>query len=117
MSPPRWRAAAARSPSWVRASLANGVALARAMGSLTVPASLIGVLRRPDLWATAMRVGGASLPRRGFGGGADAAGYLRFRRQTMFGDDAEARLSPEQLVEYLEWCRAQLGRRRTPPDR
>jgi len=113
----RWRAPAPRSTAWGRGCLANAVALGRAVGSLAAPASLTGVLRRPDLWATAMRVGGASLPRRGFGGGADAAGYLRFRRQTMFGDDAEARLSPEQLVEYLEWCRAQLGRRRTPPDR
>jgi len=66
------------------------------------------VAGRPSLWGTAL-VQGARLVPRGwwrrppFLPRPDPA-YLRFRLRAQYGDDA--RLDPDDLVTYLEWCRA-----------
>jgi hypothetical protein len=36
------------------------------------------------------------------------AGYARFRTETMYG--RAGKLEPEDLIEYLKWCRS-MGRR------
>ena len=68
------------------------------------------LLGRPDLWLTAVRTGWLlsapgwwhrwpPLPR-------PPRQYEEFRRQTMFGSFLEATLGGEDLIAYLEWCRA-----------
>lgn len=67
------------------------------------------VVRRPDLWRTALRQARRTAPagwwrRRPFlplpGGD-----YLRFRLLTQYGS-ADARPTPADVVSYLEWCRS-----------
>jgi hypothetical protein len=65
------------------------------------------VLRRPSLWATALRQA-KRLARPGWWRHAPFlplpdAGYLRFRLETQYGADAPP--EPRDLVTYLEWCR------------
>ncbi|HVL93596.1 MAG TPA: hypothetical protein VM264_09645 [Acidimicrobiales bacterium] len=71
-------------------------------------AAVAAVVRRPRLWATALRQLSALatpgwwrrppyLPR------PDPA-YLAFRLQTMYGD-RNHQPEPADLVAYLEWCR------------
>ncbi len=70
---------------------------------------IIAVLRRPDLWFTALRQLRRSMapgfwrdwpfiPR------PDSA-YLRFRSVTMYGDAAR-RPGGGDVISYLEWCRS-----------
>jgi hypothetical protein len=65
--------------------------------------------RRPALWWTVVRQWRALTPERWWahwppvpGPGPD---YLRFRLVTMYGSSDARRLTPEELVGYLEWCR------------
>lgn len=77
-----------------------------------------GVIRRPDLWPTAVSVGRGLVPsqwwrRRPFLPVPPKA-YLRFRLQTQYGDTDpdEAGLAVESdAIDYLEWCRAWRRRR------
>jgi hypothetical protein len=70
---------------------------------------VLPLLRRPDLWVTAVRTGWLlcapgwwhrwpPLPR-------PPRLYEEFRRQTMFGSQPGPGLGGEDLVAYLEWCR------------
>jgi hypothetical protein len=67
------------------------------------------LVRRPDLWATAVRQTGALAAdgwwhRAPFLPLPDPA-YLRFRLQTAYGDAGRAPDTAD-LVTYLHWCRA-----------
>ena len=53
---------------------------------------------RPDIWATALRLGWR------LGIRPDRA-YLRFRMVTMYGD-ANAQPHSHDLITYLQWCKA-----------
>ncbi len=74
------------------------------------PGAVGAVLRRPDLWPTAL-VQAVRLAPRGWWRRAPhlpvpSADYLRFRMLTQYGGEgtvADARA--EDLVTYLEWCR------------
>lgn len=73
---------------------------------LGVAAALV---RRPDLWATAV-VMALRLARPGWWRRAPflplpAAEYLRFRMETQYGGDGTAWADPRDLVTYLAWCR------------
>ncbi|MGH9105571.1 MAG: hypothetical protein ACRDZX_06985 [Acidimicrobiales bacterium] len=64
--------------------------------------------RRPDLWATAARQLATLAPPRWWGRWpplprADER-YLSFRAEAMYGK-TEARVTPAEMVGYLEWCR------------
>lgn len=82
--------------------------------SMVVP-TMVAVLRRPDLWRTAIRQAGV-LARPGWWRRAPFlplpdAGYLHFRFVTMYGGDPTDQhdrrtLAPADLITYLEWCRA-----------
>ena len=68
------------------------------------------VLRRPGLWATAVRqVFVLAAPgwwrRRPFLP-LPAPGYLRFRIQTAYGGAGDRPPDPADLVTYLRWCRS-----------
>ena len=70
------------------------------------------VLRRPDLWATAVRQIARLAPdgwwRRSPYLPLPDAAYLHFRMVTAYGGDgAEPR--PEDVVTYLHWCRTWPG--------
>ena len=71
--------------------------------------SALAVLRRPDLWTTAIRQSRRTaapgwwkqrpfLP-------VPGGDYLRFRMQTQYGDP-DATPSPADTISYLEWCKA-----------
>ena len=69
----------------------------------------MAVVRRPSLWATAVRQGLVlARPgwwrRRPFLPLPDGA-YLRFRMQTAYGGDGRRPPEPADLVAYLHWCR------------
>lgn len=68
----------------------------------------VAVLRRPALWATAVRQARRTAPpgwwrRRPFVP-VPSGEYLRFRLLTQYGD-AEARPAPADAIAYLEWCK------------
>jgi hypothetical protein len=65
--------------------------------------SAASVLARPRLWPIALRQGFV-LMRPG------ARDYLRFRMVTQYGGDGGAPTS-DDVVQYLEWCRAERRRR------
>ncbi len=72
-------------------------------------ASALAVMRRPDLWTTALRQARrTSTPgwwkRKPFLP-LPSGDYLRFRMQTQYGDP-EATPSSADTIAYLEWCRA-----------
>ncbi|MFN8039254.1 MAG: hypothetical protein U0Q07_08600 [Acidimicrobiales bacterium] len=75
------------------------------------------VLRRPSLWGTALRQVLVLAPdgwwRRAPWLPLPDPAYLRFRLQTMYGDPGHAP-EPDDLVTYLQWCRAwpEVARRR-----
>ena len=79
------------------------------MGGMVVTRSQAGsVLRRPDLWAEAVR---ALLAHRSLRWWSRPPflplpdqRYLAWRRETAYGDPA-ARIDPADLVAYLEWSR------------
>lgn len=72
--------------------------------------ALWAVLRRPDLWATALRqLRVLAAPgwwrRPPFLPLPDAA-YLRFRMVTAYGGEGDEPPTVDDLVTYLHWCRA-----------
>lgn len=69
------------------------------------------VLRRPDLWLTALGVGRRFAPRRWWRRRpflpVPSASYLRFRLQTQYGDEDISKASiGADVIDYLEWCRS-----------
>jgi hypothetical protein len=73
---------------------------------------VVAVLRRPDLWWTALRQA-RRMARRGWWKRAPFLPlpdreYLRFRLETQYGD-ANHPPEPEDVVTYLEWCRREHG--------
>jgi hypothetical protein len=68
------------------------------------------VVRRPDLWVTAVRSALRLAPpgwwRRSPRLPLPSADYLRFRMVTAYGGDGTHPPDPQDLVAYLEWCRA-----------
>ena len=68
----------------------------------------LGVARRPRLWGTALRQMRRTAPsgwwkRRPFLP-LPSGDYLRFRLITQYGD-ANARVEPADVLNYLAWCR------------
>jgi hypothetical protein len=67
------------------------------------------VARRPSLWGTAARQGARLAPqgwwRRPPFLPSPAASYVRFRATTQYGDPAHP-LLPDDVVQYLTWCRS-----------
>lgn len=70
----------------------------------------LALLRRPDLWPAARRLVPPRWWRRWPPVPLPPRGYVRFRTETMYGSDG--RLGGEDLVRYLEWCRAMRRRAR-----
>jgi len=70
--------------------------------------ALAEVARRPYLWATALRQWRAVVPpgwwARGLPVPMPTRPYMALRLEAMFGPGG-GRLSPPELVGYLEWCR------------
>lgn len=66
--------------------------------------SALALIKRPDLWPSAVRL----VPRRWWRRWpplpVPPADYRRFRTETMYGPGG--RLEARDLVRYLEWCRA-----------
>lgn len=79
------------------------------MALSTLVALAGAVLRRPDLWWTALRqlrvLARPGWWRRPPFLPVPDRGYLAFRLQTMYGDP-DHRPAPADVVTYLEWCRA-----------
>ncbi len=72
--------------------------------------AVLAVLRRPDLWWTAVRVVVRLAPS-GWWRTAPflplpAPPYLHFRMVTAYGGDGSGPALGRDLVAYLEWCRA-----------
>jgi hypothetical protein len=66
--------------------------------------ALARVAVRPRLWAPAARLVPTRWWRRHPPSPIPPGDYVRFRTQTMYGDGG-ARVSAEDLIAYLEWCR------------
>ena len=66
--------------------------------------------RRPDLWLTALRLIPPRWWRRRPPWPAPPAEYRSFRTETMYGRGGS--LTAEDLIRYLEWCRAVRRRER-----
>jgi hypothetical protein len=68
------------------------------------------LVRRPDLWVTAVRASLRLAPtgwwRRSPHLPLPAPHYLHFRMVTAYGGDGSHPPEPHDLVAYLEWCRA-----------
>jgi hypothetical protein len=75
----------------------------RAGAGLAVAGATLALLRRPALWGAAARLLPPGWWRRWPPRPWPPGDYLRFRLQTMYGDDA--RLNAADLISYLEWCR------------
>jgi hypothetical protein len=71
---------------------------------------VVAVVRRPGLWVTGLRqVRRLAAPgwwRRWPFLPLPPGDYLRFRLQTAYGGDGTHPIEPEDLVAYLDWCRA-----------
>lgn len=71
---------------------------------------IMAVVRRPDLWPTAVRVAVRLAPtgwwRRAPHLPLPSPDYLHFRMVTAYGGDGTGTPDPHDLVTYLEWCRA-----------
>ena len=77
-------------------------------GSSWLPPAVFAVVRRPDLWATAIRVGRDHAPprwwrRRPFLPLPDSD-WMAFRYETAFAERT-GRPSPDEVIDYLEWVR------------
>ena len=70
----------------------------------------LALLKRPDLWPAALRLVPPGWWRRWPPLPLPPEGYRRFRTETMYG--ADGRLEPDDLVLYLQWCRAMHRRAR-----
>jgi hypothetical protein len=73
-------------------------------------ATVLGVLRRPGLYGTAIQQVFLLAPRGWWRRWpplpTPAQGWLEFRRETQYGNP-DAPLDPDDVVAWLEWCRAQ----------
>jgi hypothetical protein len=69
----------------------------------------LAVAVRPRLWATALHLVPPGWWRRVPPRPWPPSDYIRFRLQTMYGDRPGGP-HPEDVVDYLEWCR-RMGRR------
>jgi len=70
-----------------------------------VPAFVVATLvRRPDLWPSALRLVPPGWWRRWPPLPVPTADYALFRTETMYGTDG--RLGSDDLIAYLEWCRS-----------
>ncbi len=80
------------------------------MGSLLDVRTVLALLRRPDLWFTGVRVllrlAPAGWWRRAPHLPIPSKDYLHFRMVTAYGGDGSGPARSEDLVAYLEWCRA-----------
>ena len=70
-----------------------------------IPAkAFLALMRHPSLWTVAARM----VPPRWWARWPPLPlpprGYARFRTETMYGRDG--RLEPDDLVDYLKWCRS-----------
>ncbi|MDA8310455.1 MAG: hypothetical protein M0Z46_07555 [Actinomycetota bacterium] len=91
--------------------------------SAGAPPSLRGVARavasRPGLWpvavVTAVRLARPGWWRRWPPSPWPDEEYWRFRMQTAYGGDGSGRPAPEDVVEFLEWCRNGRWPRRSRP--
>ncbi|MGI9614506.1 MAG: hypothetical protein ACR2QO_16470 [Acidimicrobiales bacterium] len=67
------------------------------------------LIRRPDLWRTALRVARTHAPRRWWARGnrmpLPDSGWMEFRYETAFAA-SDGRPTPEQFIEYLEWAKS-----------
>jgi hypothetical protein len=82
--------------------------VARGMVSVT---AIAAVARRPWLWPALIRLVPTRWWRRWPPLPLPPADYLRFRTQTMYGDQGGP-LEPEDLIAYLQWCRRMGARAR-----
>ena len=75
---------------------------------MITPRTVAALLRHPSLWLVAARL----VPPRWWARWPPLplppSGYARFRAETMYGRDGK--LEPDDLIEYLKWCRS-MGRR------
>jgi hypothetical protein len=66
------------------------------------------VLRHPSLWGTALRQGRRLVPSRWWASRPylplPSSSYLEFRLVTQYGDISH-RPEPEDVLNYLRWCR------------
>lgn len=72
--------------------------------------TLLAVLARPSLWPTVARLAPPGWWRRWPPRPWPPADYIRFRTQTMYGDDGRPHAG--ELIAYLEWCRRMTHRAR-----
>ena len=75
------------------------------------PTAIAAVATRPWLWPAVIRLVPRHWWRRWPPLPLPPADYLRFRTQTMYGDQG-ARLDREDLIAYLQWCRRMAPRAR-----
>lgn len=73
------------------------------------PSAIVAVIRRPDLWSTAIKAGLSMAPsgwwrRRPFLPLPDQ-GWMHFRLETAYGGDAPGPMQAEELTTWLEWKR------------
>jgi hypothetical protein len=84
--------------------------MSEGIAPLVSAATVLAVLRRPDLWVTAVRVSLRLAPRGWWRRPPylplPSPAYLRFRLVTAYGGDGGHPPDPADLVAYLEWCRA-----------
>ncbi len=65
---------------------------------------VLALLRRPDLWPAAVRLVPPRWWKRWPPLPIPPEGYRRFRNETMYGPGGK--VEAEDLIRYLEWCRA-----------
>jgi hypothetical protein len=104
----------------VASAVGHELGSTRGTGRPRIGAGVVGaVIVRPDLWGTAIGVVRRfAVPgwwRRPPCLPLPSPGLWRFRMITAYGDP-EARPTPSDTVDYLEWCRGVAGPRRTGLD-
>ncbi|MDQ6838805.1 MAG: hypothetical protein M3137_10860 [Actinomycetota bacterium] len=90
----------------------GGRPLRAALGGLRLARpgrTALGVVLRPGLWGTAIRmVARTAVPgwrRRWPPTPAPSVDYVAFRSETMLGGRGLGRLTPTEVVAYLQWCK------------
>lgn len=77
--------------------------------------ALIAIVRHPSLYGTAIgearRLAVPGWWRRRPFLPLPAPDYQRFRIVTMYGGDGSARIDPDDLIDFLRWCRERSRRR------
>ena len=79
--------------------------MSRSTGRVVSPSTIGAVVRRPDLWFTAVVQAWRLVPRRRSVRGHS---YVDFRMHTQYGNDAAhvtGRRRAADVVAYLGWCR------------